>query len=59
MNHRGPDEQNTYYHKNLNLYLGHNRLSIIDLLNGKQPFWSQDNKKKSFFITEKYTISKF
>lgn len=56
INHRGPDEQNTYYDKKLNLYLGHNRLSIIDLLNGKQPFWSPDNKKVILYNGEIYNF---
>lgn len=43
--HRGPDEQNTYYDQNI--FLGHNRLSIIDINNGSQPIFS---KCKNFLI---------
>ncbi|WP_103665862.1 asparagine synthase (glutamine-hydrolyzing) [Gracilimonas amylolytica] len=38
--HRGPDEQN--FVKNGSLYLGHVRLSIIDVANGHQPFKKND-----------------
>ena len=41
LNHRGPDNMDTYYCNNNNLYLGHTRLSIIDLNRaGNQPFES-------------------
>ena len=37
--HRGPD--NTSYHYSSNYFIGHNRLSILDLSkNGNQPFIS-------------------
>ena len=35
LKYRGPDQTGYYYDKNL--LLGHQRLSIIDLKNGKQP----------------------
>lgn len=35
MGHRGPDEQSSYDHKNVILH--HLRLSIVDILEGKQP----------------------
>jgi len=38
--HRGPDEQNTYNYKNVNLV--HTRLSIQDISNGQQPFEYDD-----------------
>ncbi|MDN5217511.1 asparagine synthase (glutamine-hydrolyzing) [Fulvivirgaceae bacterium BMA12] len=38
--HRGPDDSAFYIHKNLGF--GFRRLSIIDLINGKQPFFSPD-----------------
>ncbi|MEQ9265695.1 MAG: asparagine synthase (glutamine-hydrolyzing) [Balneolaceae bacterium] len=38
--HRGPDHFG--YLKNENIFLGNNRLSIIDLSNGNQPFYSAD-----------------
>ncbi|MCL1949631.1 MAG: asparagine synthase (glutamine-hydrolyzing) [Turicibacter sp.] len=33
--HRGPDEAGLYYHKHV--FLGHRRLSVVDLAQGKQP----------------------
>lgn len=44
LNHRGPDEDGYYFHKNLGI--GHKRLSIIDLSTGKQPMHN-DNKDLS------------
>ena len=38
--HRGPD--NFGYFCNDNIFLGNNRLSIIDLSDGNQPFYSKD-----------------
>ncbi|RME81354.1 MAG: hypothetical protein D6785_09135, partial [Planctomycetota bacterium] len=37
LNHRGPDDQGIFSHENL--ILGHTRLSIIDLEQGRQPFY--------------------
>ena len=42
--HRGPDEQNSYQNKNVDLF--HLRLSILDIAGGKQPM----------HFGEKYTI---
>ena len=42
LNHRGPDEFG--YYKNDNCILANNRLSIIDIENGSQPFYSKDKK---------------
>jgi len=44
LGHRGPDEQNSYQNKNVDLF--HLRLSILDLEGGKQPM----------HFDEKYTI---
>ncbi|HEY5368130.1 MAG TPA: asparagine synthase (glutamine-hydrolyzing) [Hanamia sp.] len=44
MGHRGPDEQNSYRNKNVDLF--HLRLSILDIACGKQPMQ----------LGEKYTI---
>ena len=40
LKHRGPDENNIIIEKNL--ALGHTRLSIIDVDNGKQPISNAD-----------------
>ncbi|HCR4037857.1 TPA: asparagine synthetase B, partial [Morganella morganii] len=41
INYRGPDGQGIYYGNGL--ALGNQRLAIIDLQNGNQPFISEDN----------------
>lgn len=41
MIHRGPDELSVFIEGNLGF--GFRRLSIVDLLNGHQPFFSEDN----------------
>ena len=41
MHHRGPDDSG-FYVKN-NIGLGHRRLSIIDLSNGHQPMFNEDD----------------
>ena len=38
--HRGPDEQKHYTQDNV--FLGHNRLSIVDINHGQEPFFYQD-----------------
>lgn len=35
--HRGPDDEGIYFNDDGNVFLGHRRLSIIDLTTGKQP----------------------
>lgn len=40
--HRGPDDDGLWYDKSQGLFLGHRRLSIIDIEDGSQPMWSGD-----------------
>lgn len=48
-NNRGPDNKDLWYSEDRKIYLGHNRLSIIDLSkDANQPFISKD---KNFVIT--------
>ncbi|OGY41175.1 MAG: asparagine synthase (glutamine-hydrolyzing) [Candidatus Buchananbacteria bacterium RBG_13_36_9] len=43
LRHRGPDAQGTFINREKNVYLGHNRLSIIDLsANGNQPMSNEN-----------------
>jgi len=44
INHRGPDKTSFYFDEYKKIYIGHNRLSILDDKYGRQPFFS-DNKK--------------
>ena len=46
LSHRGPDDSGFF--QNENISLGHNRLSIIDLRNSKQPM--KDDKSKNIII---------
>ena len=50
--HRGPDGHGTYH--TANGYLGHCRLSIIDLATGGQPMFSQDKNLVLVFNGEIY-----
>ena len=44
LHHRGPDDRGYFINKDKTVYLGHNRLSIIDLSNhGHQPMSNSDN----------------
>jgi asparagine synthase (glutamine-hydrolysing) len=53
ISHRGPDSSN--YKNGDDYFLGHKRLSIIDLSeNGSQPLCSNDNKVKIVFSGEIY-----
>lgn len=53
LDHRGPDNSDVYFDENY--YLGHTRLSIIDLSkSSNQPFISKDKKIKLVFNGEIY-----
>jgi len=57
--HRGPDETNYLFLENENIYLGHNRLTIMDLNNGKQPYQSEDANLILLFNGEIYNQNYF
>ena len=40
--YRGPDEQNFYFEKEKPLFLGSNRLAVVDKAGGQQPMFSED-----------------
>lgn len=50
--HRGPDDTGQWYSKRVSF--GHVRLSIIDIINGKQPMQTQDGKYSLIFNGEIY-----
>ena len=52
--HRGPDETRTLVLEEQNLYLGHTRLSILDLSGGKQPMSSTCGNYSIVFNGEIY-----
>lgn len=50
LKHRGPDDHGFYLDDHV--YLGHRRLSIIDLDSGKQPIFNEDKTKCVIFNGE-------
>lgn len=54
LSHRGPDGRGTYARPDLNLFIGHLRLAIIDLAGGGQPMWNEDGRVGIVFNGEIY-----
>ena len=54
MTHRGPDAEGLWSDPGVPLFLGHRRLSIIDLEGGAQPMWTADGKLGVVFNGEIY-----
>lgn len=54
--HRGPDDEGSYFSPNGNLFLGHRRLSIIDLSTGHQPLSNEDGTIWIVFNGEIYNF---
>ena len=54
LRHRGPDEEGFWIDKEQNVFLGHRRLSIIDLEDGSQPMHTQDRALTVIFNGEIY-----
>ena len=52
--HRGPDSTNYYFNEDNRIFMGQNRLSILDDIHGDQPFFSEDRKKILLFNGEIY-----
>ena len=52
--HRGPDAEGHWSDENAGVFLGHRRLSIIDLSGGAQPMWTSDGKLGVTFNGEIY-----
>ncbi len=52
--HRGPDAAGHWVDEKLGLYLGHRRLSIVDLAGGAQPMWTADGEHGVIFNGEIY-----
>lgn len=56
LKHRGPDDFSMFFGKKCTL--GHTRLAILDLKNGKQPFFSTDKKITAIYNGEIYNFEK-
>ena len=54
LTHRGPDSEGIWTDKKAGVYLGHRRLSIIDLQHGSQPMWTPDGRIGVIFNGEIY-----
>ncbi len=54
LSHRGPDDEGYYIDEKIKVYLGHSRLSIIDLESGKQPMLNEDEGVIVIFNGEIY-----
>ena len=52
--HRGPDAEGHWVEENAGVFLGHRRLSIIDLSGGAQPMWTRDQQLGVVFNGEIY-----
>jgi asparagine synthase (glutamine-hydrolysing) len=52
--HRGPDDSGIYHHSALGVYLGHRRLSIVDIGGGHQPMGNRDGSIQVIFNGEIY-----
>jgi asparagine synthase (glutamine-hydrolysing) len=52
--HRGPDAEGHWCDENVLVFLGHRRLSIIDLAGGAQPMWTADGALGVVFNGEIY-----
>ena len=54
LQHRGPDAAGTWQDEKTASYLGHRRLSVIDISGGSQPMWTADGSLGVVFNGEIY-----
>jgi asparagine synthase (glutamine-hydrolysing) len=52
--HRGPDDDGTWIEATTRVFLGHRRLSIVDIGGGSQPMWTTDGQLGVVFNGEIY-----
>jgi asparagine synthase (glutamine-hydrolysing) len=52
--HRGPDAKGYWSDSSKGIYIGHRRLSILDISGGAQPMWTCDNSLCITFNGEIY-----
>jgi len=55
--HRGPDSEGLWIDETRGVYLGHRRLSIIDVAGGHQPMWTRDGRLGIVFNGEIYNCA--
>jgi asparagine synthase (glutamine-hydrolysing) len=55
--HRGPDEEGLWVDETKGAYLGHRRLSILDVAGGRQPMWTRDGSLGIVFNGEIYNFA--
>ncbi|MDO8347228.1 MAG: asparagine synthase (glutamine-hydrolyzing) [Rugosibacter sp.] len=55
--HRGPDSEGVWIDEAKGVYLGHRRLSIIDVAGGQQPMWTRDGRLGIVFNGEIYNFA--
>ena len=54
LSHRGPDGEGFFVESQTRVFLGHKRLSIVDIEHGTQPMWSSDGSVGVIFNGEIY-----
>jgi asparagine synthase (glutamine-hydrolysing) len=54
VSHRGPDADGLWQDESAGVFLGHRRLSIVDLAGGAQPMWTSDGELGVTFNGEIY-----
>ncbi len=52
--HRGPDAEGRFVDLRTSVFLGHRRLSILDIAGGSQPMWNEDGQVGVVFNGEIY-----
>ena len=52
--HRGPDSEGAWVDNAERVFLGHRRLSIVDISGGDQPLWNSDDSLGVVFNGEIY-----
>jgi asparagine synthase (glutamine-hydrolysing) len=58
LEHRGPDEEGIWHDRKEGVYLGHRRLSVIDIHGGSQPMWTSDGSIGVIYNGEIYNHEK-
>src|SRR5215203_7029553 len=58
LRHRGPDGDGFFIDPQVPVYLGHRRLSVIDIAGGSQPMWNEDGTVGVIFNGEIYNHRK-